>query len=83
MAHADGQIAVRADDGSFERAPIFPQHPHMYDGYPSAWTSQKQPITEEEARLCMNVLTSLTKDQWVLGPRINAARRASDTRRTT
>eukprot|EP00959_Pyramimonas_sp_CCMP1952_P122439 2559675-Pyramimonas_sp.AAC.2 len=62
MVNPDGQIAVRADDDTFENTPLSPQHPHMYDEYPSAWTSQKQPI-RGGGRGYMNVFTSSTRDQ--------------------
>eukprot|EP00959_Pyramimonas_sp_CCMP1952_P055840 1166931-Pyramimonas_sp.AAC.1 len=50
MVNADGQTAVRADEGTVENAPLSPQHHHMHGEYPSAWISQKHPITAEEAR---------------------------------
>eukprot|EP00959_Pyramimonas_sp_CCMP1952_P082493 1723849-Pyramimonas_sp.AAC.1 len=44
-------------------------HPHMHDEHPKAWTFEKNPITEEEARGCMNVFTSLTRNDWALEQR--------------
>eukprot|EP00959_Pyramimonas_sp_CCMP1952_P163726 3422912-Pyramimonas_sp.AAC.1 len=44
-------------------------HPHVRDEYPTAWTFEKNPITEEEARGCMNFFTSPTRNDWVLEQR--------------
>eukprot|EP00959_Pyramimonas_sp_CCMP1952_P011612 243933-Pyramimonas_sp.AAC.1 len=63
MANAGGQIAVRADGDTFKHTPLSPHQPHMYGEYPTAWISQKHTITEEESTGCMNVFTSLTRDQ--------------------
>eukprot|EP00959_Pyramimonas_sp_CCMP1952_P304136 6365427-Pyramimonas_sp.AAC.1 len=69
MVNADGQIALRVDEDTFENMPLSSQHPHMCDEYPSAWISEKHPITDEEARGYMNVFTSLIRNERALEQR--------------
>eukprot|EP00959_Pyramimonas_sp_CCMP1952_P323443 6768426-Pyramimonas_sp.AAC.1 len=70
IVNTDGQIGMRADEDTFMNMPLaYAPHPHMHDEYPTAWTFEKNPITEEEARGYMNVFTSLTWNDWVLEQR--------------
>eukprot|EP00959_Pyramimonas_sp_CCMP1952_P139832 2926219-Pyramimonas_sp.AAC.1 len=70
MVNTDGQIGMRANEDTFTNMPLASApRPHVHDEYPTAWTFEKIPITEEEARGCMNVFTSLTRNDWVLEQR--------------
>eukprot|EP00959_Pyramimonas_sp_CCMP1952_P208482 4361024-Pyramimonas_sp.AAC.1 len=38
MVNADGQNAARANEDTFENAPLTQQCPYRYDEYPTDWT---------------------------------------------
>eukprot|EP00959_Pyramimonas_sp_CCMP1952_P468097 9492657-Pyramimonas_sp.AAC.1 len=44
--------------------------PYTYDAHPTTWIFKKNPVTEEEARGCMNVFASLLRNDWVLEQRL-------------
>eukprot|EP00959_Pyramimonas_sp_CCMP1952_P228787 4783772-Pyramimonas_sp.AAC.1 len=70
MVNADGEMGMRADEDTFVNMPLTSaSRPHMYDEYPAAWISERNPIAEAEARGYMNVVTSLTRNDWVLEQR--------------
>eukprot|EP00959_Pyramimonas_sp_CCMP1952_P151902 3178209-Pyramimonas_sp.AAC.1 len=70
MEKTDGQIGMRANEGTFMNMPLASaSHPHMHDEYPTAWIFEKNPITEEGARGCMKVFMSLTRNDWALEQR--------------
>eukprot|EP00959_Pyramimonas_sp_CCMP1952_P358200 7500257-Pyramimonas_sp.AAC.1 len=55
MVNTDGQAGMRADEDTFMSMPTTSaSRPHAYDGYPTAWICEKNPISEEEARGYMN-----------------------------
>eukprot|EP00959_Pyramimonas_sp_CCMP1952_P090162 1887448-Pyramimonas_sp.AAC.1 len=42
---------MRVGEDTFMNMPLASApHPHMHDEYPTAWISEKNPTTEEEAR---------------------------------
>eukprot|EP00959_Pyramimonas_sp_CCMP1952_P458867 9477331-Pyramimonas_sp.AAC.1 len=70
MVSADGQMSTRAEEDTFMSLPtVSRSHPYTYDEYPTAWISEKNPITEEEARGYMTAFTSLSRNEWVLEQR--------------
>eukprot|EP00959_Pyramimonas_sp_CCMP1952_P230269 4814352-Pyramimonas_sp.AAC.1 len=70
MFNNGGQTGIRADGGTFLNLPTTStSHPYMYDEYHAAWTFEKNPITEEEARGYMQVFTPLSINGWALEQR--------------
>eukprot|EP00959_Pyramimonas_sp_CCMP1952_P421792 8836275-Pyramimonas_sp.AAC.1 len=62
MVSTDCQIDMRADEDTFMNVPLTSApRPHMKDEYHTAWIFEKNPVTGEEARGCMNVFTPLTR----------------------
>eukprot|EP00959_Pyramimonas_sp_CCMP1952_P451000 9442668-Pyramimonas_sp.AAC.1 len=63
MMNTDGQTGMRSDGDAFMNMPItFASRPRMYDEYPTAWISEKNPIAQEGARGYINVFTSLSSN---------------------
>eukprot|EP00959_Pyramimonas_sp_CCMP1952_P419766 8792454-Pyramimonas_sp.AAC.1 len=70
MLNADGQMGMRADEDAFMNVPTTSaSRPCAYDKYPAAWIFEKSPIAEAETRGYINVFTSLSRNDWVLGQR--------------
>eukprot|EP00959_Pyramimonas_sp_CCMP1952_P285972 5979682-Pyramimonas_sp.AAC.1 len=70
MVNTDGLMSMRADEDTCMNMPTTSaSRPYTYDEYPTAWTFETSPITEEEARGYMNVFTSLSRNDWVLEQR--------------
>eukprot|EP00959_Pyramimonas_sp_CCMP1952_P023207 488213-Pyramimonas_sp.AAC.2 len=67
MVNTDGQMGMRADEDTFLNLPTTSASCRFtYDEYPSAWAFERNPIAEEEARGCINVFASLSRNDWVL-----------------
>eukprot|EP00959_Pyramimonas_sp_CCMP1952_P425209 8906699-Pyramimonas_sp.AAC.1 len=67
MVNTDGQMGMRADEGAFMNMPTTSaSRPCARDEFPTAWIFERSPIAEGEARGCVNVFTSLSRNDWVL-----------------
>eukprot|EP00959_Pyramimonas_sp_CCMP1952_P360131 7540884-Pyramimonas_sp.AAC.1 len=65
MINTVGQMGTRADEGTFLNMPTTSaSRPYTHGEYPTAWTVEKSPITEEEVRGYTNVSTSLSRSDW-------------------
>eukprot|EP00959_Pyramimonas_sp_CCMP1952_P101115 2115224-Pyramimonas_sp.AAC.1 len=70
MENTDGQLGMRADEDTFLNMPTTSvSRPCAYDEYPTAWIFEGNPIAEEGARGCIDVFTSLSRNDWVLEQR--------------
>eukprot|EP00959_Pyramimonas_sp_CCMP1952_P088574 1853077-Pyramimonas_sp.AAC.1 len=63
-------MGTRVEEDTFLNLPLSStSQPYMYYEFHTAWTFEKNPVTEEEARGYMNAFTRLSRSDWVLEQR--------------